>query len=231
MLPIDHSLMSHPSFFQTPVRDKELNDSPDLIRTTDPNSMWDPIALDKKKMFRQGPPLTREEKCRLATFLQPAFLQSLENEEPTVVFITFMSLQNIKELQGRIRAKVHEISGFKIGSQNENELLIVMQNVYTSYARVLDEVRVSKKALFPYVRCEVNRLNNIVVQLVVPVIINSAEQLTRSIELRDAGSNATSLPLPSSGSTYGMQEYRPVMDVLVGASSSVIAQTSSLHEP
>lgn len=235
MLPEDKSLLSHPILFQTPVMNKQLDANPDLIRTTDPSKVWDPsdYGMNKAELYNPAdPPLTPNQRASLITKLRPIARKTMENQEGTMLFYTFMSQENLKEIHQRIRKTVFDISGFRIADQNESEMLIAMQNVYMSYANNLNENLISKGYLFKHIRAEVNRLDNILVRLVVPTIINSAEQRKSATSIFDNPVKQADLPLPVSTSIAGTREYRDTVSVLTGPlvqPSMVVANTSSLH--
>lgn len=232
MLPIDKSLLTHPSLFQTPIKDKKLDASPDDVRNTDPTTMWDvsDYGVTKSLIYNeQDPPISHAELRRLLGIYKPVAEHSFENQEKTLLFGVFMSQGNIDELQLRIRRRVFDASGFRVGNQSQTELVIAMLNVYGSYANSFNENLISKKSLFNVVRHEVDRLDGIVVKLVVPVIVNTAEQLTGSIKIFNDPNPMASMPPPVSDSIYGTIEYRPIEKVLSGHDPMVMAQTNSLR--
>lgn len=219
MLPLDKSLTSHPSLFQTPVIHKQLNKNPELIRMTDPNTVWDPSmpGQDTKELYNPAdPPLTQAEMGRLVARLEPIATVSLYNEQPTLLFYFFMSKQNVKVLQRGIKAGVYRYAGYRIDDQSESELYIVMQNVFKSYAANMNENQVSSRALLKHIKDEVKRLDDIVITLVLPGIIDKIEQLNGFIQYNNNLEKGASLPRPVHSSAFGTREYRPIMDVLVG---------------
>lgn len=227
---MSHGMAFHPSLFQTPAVDKDLNTNPDKIRTTNPNTVWDPSDFGQKRtnLYNKGPALTAAQKNRLIAQLNPLAHKSMSNGEATLLFCTFMSPVNMQEIQNRIRAGVFKLSEKKIGNQSVSELLIVMHNVYDSYAQNEKEELISRSELFKHIRGEVDRLDSIVSNLCIPGILDGVEGNKRAAQLilEPVGE----LPRPISGSTYGAREYRPIEDVLVGdRRDAIMAQTTSMH--
>ncbi len=231
----DKSLLTHPILFQTPVINKQLDDNPNLVRVTNPSTVWDPsdYGLDKKAIYDPNdPPLRPGQRAYIVTQLDPIARKTLDNEEGTILFYAFMSRENVKELQLRIRKAVFEVSQYNIPNQNESELLIAMHNIYKSYANNMNENLVSKQALFKHIREELDRLDNILVKLVLPTIVNSAEQRVSATYIFNHPFQAKEFPMPVNTSLVGTREYRDIHDVLVGNQDATVnANTSTLHYP
>lgn len=79
-------------------------------------------------------------------------------EDPNPLNMAFFGTSNIDALQGRIVSVIKQKTGMTIGRQSDDELLVVMRNVYMS-AGALRSGNVSR---------EVSRLNEQVLRIAVP---------------------------------------------------------------
>lgn len=218
-MPIDKSLTTHPSLFQTPEMDKRLNNDANLVRSTNPNNVWDPsIPEQQRKHYYNAndPPISNGEIARIISRLNPVQTVTLDNSQPTLLFFTFMSQDNVNYLQSAIKKATFEYSGYRIQDQSLSELLIVMQNIYVKYAANVNESRISRSPLLNHIKKETKRLDDITVKTVLPGIINGIEQLKGFIQYNNDPNRANALPRPVSGSTFGTREYRDIHDVFSG---------------
>ena len=217
--PIDNSSWSHPSLFQTPVQDAALDADPKLVLVQDPSKTWNPSPSSYSEA-QSGPPLSHAEKQKLVAYYQPVVETTYDNQEMTLLMVVFMSRGNVDEIQKRIQRRVYEESGSVIGRQSDTELIITMNNVYSGYAKDLPENYVSRSVLMKHVKVQVDKLDDTVVEAVLPIIIDNIQGLTGVIKKFNEPVGQV-MPQPLFTSISGTREYRQVTDVLTPAFSSL----------
>ena len=80
-------------------------------------------------------------------------------EDPNPLNMAFFGTSNIDALQGRIVSVIKQKTGMSIGRQSDDELLVVMRNVYMSAGALRRSGSVGR---------EVSRLNEQVLRIAVP---------------------------------------------------------------
>jgi hypothetical protein len=132
----------------------------------------------------------------------------LKNHEETLLTTLFFSSYNIQNIQNLIKFLVHKETGYVLDSQSKSELIIVMRSVYLEYANELSETAPKDKFTK-----EVARLNDIVINLIVPKIISQVQQYLDY--LRDSNSTYQ-IDLPKFNSISGEREYRSPTQIFFG---------------
>jgi hypothetical protein len=136
-----------------------------------------------------------------------------KNIIPNLLFATFFSERNVEILQYLIIQTVHIWSSknYNIGKQSEVTLLQIMDEVYEDYAQHVDEFSIPRLQLKKFILREVGRLNELLVEVAVPIIINGIEQHKKYLQL------STRIPLnlitPSYTGITGTKEYRSFDDL------------------
>lgn len=112
----------------------------------------------------------------------------------------FMSQANINLLQTRLRYEVWKLSNgrYKIGKQDETELLLIMRSIYLQYS--------SNQPT--HIKEQIDELNKIVIRECVPRILSGIEQYLGYI--RDASANYVPNDLPQNVSSAGRKTLRSV---------------------
>lgn len=120
----------------------------------------------------------------------------------------FFSRLNIEEIQTRARNEVYLKSNkeFKIGDQNEKELITIMKAMYLQYGRVPSDIKNYKS--------QISKINNIVIQEIVPRIMSDIRQYINYIH--DSTKTHSVSDRPVFSSSKGTAENRSVMDVMYG---------------
>lgn len=138
----------------------------------------------------------------------------------TLLTYLFFSEKNINNIQDVIKYLVHEETKFVVDKQSYNELLIVMRSIFLEYSAhpKLIETTMSveeKNALYKKYTNEVKRLNEIVINTIVPKVVSQMIQYMGY--LKDISQQPQYMERPSSNSIKGEREYRSVTDVLTGS--------------
>ena len=95
----------------------------------------------------------------------------------TLLTFLFFSKKNVSNIQSLIRYSVFKESGNSIDNQSVNELLIIMRSIFLDYSAhpppITEEMSsVFKNELLKQYTKEVSRLNEIVVNTIVPKIVS-----------------------------------------------------------
>ena len=138
----------------------------------------------------------------------------------TLLTSMFFSERNVHNIQNIIRYVVHRETGQNIDNQSATELLVVMRSIFLEYSShpplITDNMSEGTKSkLLQQYTQEVSRLNNIVVNAIVPKIVS---QLTQYLDyLRDISKQPDQIEVPKSESVSGQRNYRSVTQVLLGS--------------
>jgi len=134
----------------------------------------------------------------------------------------YFSEDNIKQIQNAIRFLVYKFTNQTIDEQSKTELLIVMRSIYLeylnqpmNYSEDLDEN--TKRIVIKQTQDEILRLNNIVVNEVVPKIVSELQQYLDY--LRDASQPYSGDLMdvkPELTSIKGQRNYRSATSVYFG---------------
>lgn len=205
----------HPSQYQTNNGDN-LKQNRTLLSVTQEREKI--LATDNlKKLESPGTyNFTIDDKTLRGSNTNSLF-KNLYGETP-LTFL-FFSKQNVDNIQKLIRMLVNKHTGQIIDNQSNTELLIIMRSIFLEYSRhpqLIDESMsedVKKKLLTQYT-LEVDRLNKLVVDTTVPLIISQLQQYL--IYLDDASSPLRVMDKPLSTSVKGTKSYRSSTQVLLG---------------
>lgn len=137
----------------------------------------------------------------------------------TLLTFLFFSKRNIDNIQDILKFVVHRETKYIIDNQSVNELLIVMRALFLEYSlhpKLITEEMSDKERselLKKYTK-EVERLNMIVINQVVPKIISQIQQYVDY--LRDASEQPYYMDKPQNDSVKGQKQYRSTTQVLIG---------------
>lgn len=207
--------------FQTPRLDRNLLDNQETIQSTDPSGIWqNHVSAQRSGMSGftvcydpNDPPLTKVETSLLREKLKPVTDHTFNNEQPTLLFSSFFSTQNVDALQMHIRSGVKHWSGFAVGNQSEKDLTLLMKQVYDRLAKNIDEGRAPSKLLMSHIRSEVSRLNAFVVREALPSVVDGVEQHAAYLKQLDQGVSSAALARPTNTSVSGTKVYRTTNDI------------------
>jgi hypothetical protein len=137
----------------------------------------------------------------------------------TPLTFSFFSSKNIQNIQDLIKFTVHKETGYVIDNQSVNELMIIMRSIFLEYSlhpKLIDEKMTSqeKSELITKYKNEVARLNQIVINAIVPKIISQIQQYLDY--LRDASQQPYQMDKPKNESITGQKQYRSTTQVLFG---------------
>lgn len=138
----------------------------------------------------------------------------------TLLTFLFFSSDNVTNIQNLIKYIVHREVGYVIDDQNPNEMLIIMRSIFLEYSAhppLIDKSMSddTKQKLYTQYTKEVTRLNEIVINQVVPKVISQLQQYLDY--LRDASTQPMQMEIPKSDSISGEREYRSITQVLTGS--------------
>lgn len=137
----------------------------------------------------------------------------------TLLTFLFFSKRNIDNIQDILKFVVHRETKYIIDNQSVNELLIVMRALFLEYSlhpKLITDTMSDKERselLKKYTK-EVERLNMIVINQVVPKIISQIQQYVDY--LRDASEQPYYMDKPQNDSVKGQKQYRSTTQVLIG---------------
>lgn len=115
------------------------------------------------------------------TEFAPSLLQSL-HEAPSPLGTAFFSAQNLTEIQNALRSIINQKTGYIIGRQSDDDIIIIMRSIYALRANHERQP----------VQAEVQRLNSLVLAELVPMVGTGISQYLGYV--RDASSIAPPLP-------------------------------------
>ena len=131
----------------------------------------------------------------------------------------FFSERNVNDIQSLIRYFVFKQMNKTIDRQSKQELLIIMRGLYLEYGlhpRPLDSTSdpILKQEIMQETVTEVRRLNELVVNEVVPQVVTQLQQYLDY--LRDASSQPSTMDRQINESIAGQKNYRSATQVLLG---------------
>lgn len=139
----------------------------------------------------------------------------------TLLTQMFFSEQNIKNIQNLLRLLTYKETKYVISDQSVTELLIIMRSIfleYSSHPPIINKNMSStdKEKVLKMYKNEVSRLNEIVLNYVVPKVVSQIQQYINYLE--DASSQPYQMDLPKNVSSAGTRQYRSITSVLTGES-------------
>lgn len=170
---IDTGVNSHPSIFQTPQRKGVGCEPPG----EGPDDLWLNRIRRRAQTYADGPPMNGRTRCALIESFNDTKEKPMNNRKPTLLFALFFSRDNIALLQKSIRSNVYRWSGIRVGNQSETDLRQAMHNAFERFAKTIDETHLSANAVLTYLKSEVTRLDDIVVEMSTRVIVSNIQAL------------------------------------------------------
>jgi hypothetical protein len=137
----------------------------------------------------------------------------------TPLTFLYFSDKNVDSVQKLLRLRTYNETGYVIDDQSVNELLTVMRGVFlehSSHPALIHKdmtKEVVEKLLVKYTN-EVDRLNRLVVEFIIPKLISQIKQYLGY--LQDASAQPVPLPPPMNDSTTGKKAYKSVTQILLG---------------
>lgn|SRR6478609_175397 len=218
--------LGHPSMFQTPATDVLLDEDIEKAKTIDPAHIWQrkiskqpvPSSYNMSPQYRvpfdpKDPPLTRAERESFIAKTNAVIDKTLNNTQPSMLFYLFFSPSNLSAVQKNLRFAVNKWSGHHIGDQSTLELTLLMENIFMSHARHIDENNAPSKMVFKHLYSEIGRLNELVVNTATPIIIDGLEQHIGYMKSVDNPVTAESLQRPVDTKITGTMMMRSPTDI------------------
>lgn len=205
----------HPSKFQT-NNTKDLKNIRTLKNVNDERSMIFP-TLNLDKLISPGSYDFTPDDNQLDGSNTKSMFKNLYGE--TLLTFLFFSQDNVFNLQKLIRMLVFKEMNKVIDNQSNNDLLIIMRSIFLAYSEhplLIDEgmsPQVKKKLIISYT-VEVDRLNQLVIDVTIPLIVSQLQQYLTY--LYDASTPLHVMEKPISTSVSGTRNYRSQTQVLLG---------------
>lgn len=199
----------HPAIFQNVNNENVKFEG--LIKWKSPDQIVERGQFSETSVPGSG--FHRKEIEQLKSALRPIVERPLDNTLPNLLFYSFFSRKNLDFLQNGLQRSVHNFSGRIIGEQSEQELEVLMQKVYTENSHNIDEYNTPRNSVTEYIRNEVLRLDELVVNFAVPIIINEMEQYIKFQKDFRKPFSTKSLDRPQSSSISGTKMYRNISDI------------------
>lgn len=139
----------------------------------------------------------------------------------TLLTFLFFSEDNINNIQNLIRMKVFKEMKQVIDNQSNIELMVIMRSIFLAFSehpKLIDPSMSEKernRLLISYTN-EVNRLNQLVVNECVPLVVSQLQQYVTY--LHDASTPLKIMDKPISTSVAGTRNLRSVTNILTGNS-------------
>lgn len=206
----------HPSMYQ--VTDQTPGDQRTLLTVRKQRERKLP-ETDIEKLVSPGSfPLTDSSAGSNVSGSNTRYLYKNLYGETLLTFL-FFSERNIQNIQNIIRMLVYKEMNKVIDNQSTNELLVIMRSIFLEYSAHPPLIDAStpeaqKQKLFGMYTREVSRLNEIVINEIVPKIVSQLQQYLDY--LRDASTQPYQTETPKNVSIAGERQYRSVTQVLTG---------------
>ena len=137
----------------------------------------------------------------------------------TLLTNLFFSKQNIENIQNVIKLLIYRQTNMIIDKQSYNELMVIMRSLFLEHSRhpkLLTEnmEERQKRDLLQKYTNEVSRLNQLVINTVVPKVISQMQQYITY--LQDSTAPPFQQQRPTNESIAGQREYKSITQVLLG---------------
>jgi hypothetical protein len=153
---------------------QNVNENPSILKNSNGRVIIDtPNIMENKAMF---------EKINIKNKAVDLRDQVIDNSN---ISKHFFSESNVKIIQEKLKKGVYELSKghFNIPNQNIEKLFAIMRSVYNKYNSFSDDTQK-----------EINSLNSILLNTIVPEVYNSA--ISYEIYIRDVSTIATPINFP-----------------------------------
>lgn len=209
----------HPSYFQDDFKNIKENTQNQRTLLSVREERERTLAVDDlKKLQSPGKFNFTVDDERLRGSNTNSMFKNLYGE--TLLTFLFFSDKNVQNIQRLIRMTVFRHTKEVIDNQSNTELLVVMRSVFLAYSqhpKLIDASMSDKerKALLAQYTDEVDRLNQIVIDTCVPLVVSQLQQYL--VYLHDASSPLRVMEKPLSTSVKGTKTNRSQSQVLMGS--------------
>lgn len=200
----------HPSFFETTNKDTPSDTRELMEKNTSEESLGELSSSHKYNLTVDDNKLSGSNTRHI--------FRNLYGE--TLLTFLFFSKKNIENIQNVIKYIIHKETNYVIDNQSVNELLIIMRSIFLEYSahpKLIDEKMSDdeKKILLEKYTKEVARLNDIVINTIVPKVVSQMIQYINY--LKDASQQPTYMDRPTNENVSGQRVYRSITEVLTGS--------------
>lgn len=209
------SKLFHPEMFEGQQTEAPKNDRTLLSLRQQRENL---IDVDVKDLKSPGSfKLTVDDKMVTGSNTRHLF-KNLYGETP-LTFL-FFSKKNIENIQKLVRMVVYKTVNQVVDDQSTKELLVIMRSIfleYHSHPPLIDNSMTQAEiaSLKKMYTDEVNRLNKITVDTVVPLVVSGMKQYIDYI--RDISMQPRQIERAINDSVKGEREYRSITQVLLGS--------------
>jgi hypothetical protein len=197
----------HPSMFE------KTESVTEIIKNTDPLFFNRTLeSIDKQRSVLTGgttpkQPTVYDSKCTDESHSNSNAYSGIQ--ERNIINELYFSTRNIKQVQNMIRYVVNKHANYIIGNQSEAELIIVMRANYLQYASnpIITDTKKQKRVI----QEEIERLNSIVVNDIVPSIVSNTQQYLHYLE--DISKIALPHERSKNASVTGTKQFRDIADI------------------
>jgi hypothetical protein len=207
----------HPSMFEQQPRESSNEDVKRTLLSVREERDQRLSEKDFKDIVSRGSFDFTEDDKKIGKNNAKYMFKNLYGDTP-LTFLYF-SDKNVDNIQKLLKLRVYKEAEYIIDNQSLNELLIVMRGVFLDHSAhpPLIHPDMSKdqvEALLVKYTMEVDRLNKLVVEFIIPKLISQIKQYFGY--LKDASSQPLPLDKPVNDSTSGKKAYKSVTQVLFG---------------
>lgn len=203
------------------------------------SGLFHPSMFENLKVSKEQPSLGNEQALTLNpqvnSLTSPGKYKLTENDDKlsgsntrhlfknlygeTPLTFLFFSDKNVENIQSVIKYIVHKETGYIVDKQSQTELLVIMRSIFLEYSAhpplLDDKMSDTKRAeILAKYKNEVTRLNEIVINAVVPKVVSQLQQYVDY--LRDATQQPYQMDTPKNSSIAGERQYRSITQVLIG---------------
>jgi hypothetical protein len=204
---VDQNL--HPSMFQDDTQNIKMN-LKQTIKINQDNTASNLVSPGKYNLTIDDSQMTGSNTRHL--------FKNLYGE--TLLTFLFFSKDNINNIQDIVKMIVYRETKQLIDNQSINELQIVMRSIFLSYnehPKLLDPgmSEQEKIMLMTQYRNEVDRLNQLVINTVVPLVVSQMQQYIDYI--KESSQPRQFMSPPINDSIAGTRQFRSVTSILTGS--------------
>lgn len=204
----------HPSFFSRKekleviaIDNNKTNDSKADLSSLNVNKNFIVSEVSNQKMY------SGDSISKLNKFAKNMF----QKTDDTLLSFLFFSQENLQNIQALLKKAIFDKINYVVSEQSYDELIIVMRLIYLEYALQPPPIRkdadsTKRYALLLKNKEEINRLNGIVISMLLPKIISEITQYT--YYLQDISKIAVKDFNPKFTSSKGEVELRSITQVL-----------------
>ncbi|KAI8823794.1 hypothetical protein BJ741DRAFT_715095 [Chytriomyces cf. hyalinus JEL632] len=212
----DNYTLQHPSIFQNPAKDIQLNASPEKLRLVDPDAMWGTSTRKRLKMKHDplDPPFTPSELESVKAKMNVYTIVTSDRVEPSLLFCAFFSVYNIRTLQKLCQRNVLKNSGYTVKVPDVQPLAQAMEGVYERYADEAAELEIPSRQLVQHIRVQMLKLDTILLSQCVPRMIDEATYHLTYLTQFNTPVESRSLSRPENTGIAGTRELRDPLSAM-----------------